>query len=193
MFKQILIFITGLLLSVQLYSRKDTTKLNKAYHDLMNGKKKAETTFFYSFPSSFSDFYMIYLKPNIKYHLLDQHVAAFCDKLSSIPSDVYYKKLVSLSIGGRWEVGAESLREMIQKHTEKEPQKMLDALSKFSKGYQLRFWQFYWSSLVATHNYRDEYVKLRSVLYPLSPEQTKIMDIAFDFAWKELDVPDSVF
>ncbi|RNC63377.1 hypothetical protein [Proteiniphilum sp. X52] len=57
----------------------------------------------------------------------------------------------------------------------------------------MRFWQFYWSSLEATHEYEQEHAKLRKILIEISPAATKIMDVGFEYTWKEMEFPDFDF
>jgi hypothetical protein len=51
---------------------------------------------------------------------------------------------------------------------------MFSRLSKQTRGFQLRFWQFYWSSLEANNNYDKECDKLKK-MYPVDnfPTQRK--------------------
>jgi hypothetical protein len=111
-----------------------------------------------------------------------------------VPDTLYYDRLISLSIGGRWDAdNVNYLAGHIRKCTEAKPELMLRRLALQRKGYQLRFWQYYWSSLEANHRLKTRYEELRKVMLPISPEQVKIMDIGFEYAWKELEYPDNVF
>jgi hypothetical protein len=149
--------------------------------------------FFNAFPVSFMQFYQIYAYPGPNYDVSSKHIEAFRN-LTQISPASYCKRLITLAIGGRWDADAVSyLKSLIHDYTKKNPKMLLSGLSEYSRGYQLRFWQFYWSSLAATHEYQSKYNKLRAILYPISPEQIRIMDIAFEFAWKEMDTPDVVF
>ncbi|MDR0560410.1 MAG: hypothetical protein LBG92_09570 [Prevotellaceae bacterium] len=187
--KSILIVIACIFIWNKSYSQTDTALVN-AYQDLVNGKEGAEMAYFAAFPVTFMQFYETMLNPAKDRLFCEKHLAAFRNKLSNVPVAAYYKRLVTLSITGIWSGFrcVTYLQDLIHYYTEKNPQQMLKSLSTFSRGYQLRFWQFYWSSPNTTDVYQNEYVKLRGIMYPLSPEQTKIMDIAFDFAYREIEV-----
>ncbi|MDR1129719.1 MAG: hypothetical protein LBK96_01900 [Prevotellaceae bacterium] len=195
MFVKKLLLIISLCFSIQVYSQVDTAKLNRAYDRLMKdtASHAFQMEFFMAFPVTFMQYYQTYMSPGPNYNVAEKHVSAF-RKLTAVPKASYCDRLIRLSIAGKWDADAvNDLKRLIHEYTVKNPETVLDCLSKYSRGYQLRFWQFYWTSLNATHEYLDEYNKLRTIIFPVSPEQTGIMDIAFEFAWKEIFTPDVIF
>lgn len=185
----------------------DTCKLNNAYRELILNpqSKKKQIAFFELYPTTWMEFQMMYQfvpgdrmayeYDNIIYSYWGiKHMEAFRSLLGVIPDSLFYDKLITLSIGGKW--GADNtsfLQRFIQEATLKNPKAMVARLSKHRKGYQLRFWQFYWSSLEATHEYEQEHARLRKILIEISPAATKIMDVGFEYAWKEMEFPDFDF
>jgi hypothetical protein len=84
------------------------------------------------------------------YSLCDKHIEVLLKICPAIPDSVYCDKLISLSIGGRWDADAPSaLKTVLHKAMLMKTQSMFDRLSKQTRGFQLRFWQFYWSSFFA--------------------------------------------
>ena len=58
---------------------------------------------------------------------------------------------------------------------------MLDYISQLRRGYQMRFWQFYWSSIVPNKESEDEYARLYERNSREYPEEMNIMKIAFEY------------
>jgi hypothetical protein len=185
----------------QAYSQRfpmDTAKLKNAYNELMANPKSPgqQMIFFKLFPSTRQEYNVIYGftgdgftdEKNLSY-LCGKHSKAFENLYGSIPDSLYFDKLISIAIGGRWEADDGS-QDFLHQVTEAKPKVMLARLSKQTKGYQLRFWQFYWSSLPAGHELKEEHDKLRSILVAIDPAATKIMDVGFEYAWKEYDFQD---
>jgi hypothetical protein len=111
--------------------------------------------------------------------------------LGYIPDSLYFDKLISISVGGIWNADAVNyFQHFLHQVTLSKPKIMIERLSKQTKGYQLRFWQFYWTSLPAAHEYKEKHDKLRAILISIDPAATKIMDIGFEYAWKEYDFQD---
>jgi hypothetical protein len=195
MFIKNLLLIVSFCFSIQVYSQVDTAKLNRAYDRLMKdtASHALQMEFFMAFPVTFMQFYQTYMFQCPNHNVYGKQISAF-RKLTAVPKASYCDRLIRLSIAGKWDADAVSdLKCLIHEYTAKNPETVLNCLSKYSRGYQLRFWQFYWTSLNATNEYQDEYNKLRAIIFPVSPEQTRIMDIAFEFAWKEIFTPDVIF
>jgi hypothetical protein len=120
-----------------------------------------------------------------------KHIETFGRLFGSIPDSLYFDKVINISIGGIWNADAVSfLQAQIHRVVKAKPRTMIARLSKQTKGYQLRFWQFYWSSSSANREYKKEHDELRAVFLAISPQATKIMDIGFEYAWKEYDFQD---
>jgi hypothetical protein len=172
----------------------DTTKLKNAYNELMANPESPgqQMIFFKLFPSTWLEYNMTYIySGESMWYICAKHSKAFENLYGSIPDSLYFDKLISIAIGGIWKADYINFFQMfIRRVTEEKPHVMLARLSKQTKGYQLRFWQFYWSSLPAGHELKEEHDKLRSILVAINPAATKIMDIGFEYAWKEYDFQD---
>jgi hypothetical protein len=199
MYRHIFIIVTAcLFFQRQAYSQQfpvDTANLKNAYNELMANPKspKQQMIFFKLFPSTWLEYYLTYGFIDIKNlnYLCGKHGKAFENLYGSIPDSLYFDKLISISIGGKWDSDRVYFsQDFLRQVTGEKPHVMLARLSKQTKGYQLRFWQFYWSSLPAAHEYKEEHDRLRSILFAIDPEATKIMDIGFEYAWKEYDFQD---
>jgi hypothetical protein len=199
MYRHIFIIIAAcLFFQQQAYSQRfpmDTTKLKNAYNELMANPKSSrqQMIFFKLFPSTWLEYYLTYGFIDVKNlnYLCGKHGKAFEKLYGSIPDSLYFDKLISIAIGGRWDSDRVYFsQDFLHQVTEAKPKVMLARLSKQTKGYQLRFWQFYWSSLPAGHELKEEHDKLRSILVAINPAATKIMDVGFEYAWKEYDFQD---
>jgi hypothetical protein len=204
MMKQIF-FIISLSLSFSTgysqYFPVDTAKLNTAYRNLIENPKSKELSeiFFDAFPSTWIEFIMTYQymwDKEKKYdltmcNLCGKHIDAFLDIFPVIPDSIYCDKLISLAIGGRWDADLPSAlqRTIIHKIMSIKPEAMFRQLSKQTRGFQLRFWQFYWSSLEANNVYDKDCNKLKKMMSGKYPNEVKIMTTAFEYAWKEMMYP----
>jgi len=176
----------------------DTAKLNQAYRDLIKGKRtyEKEKAFFDAFPSSWMEFILTYqwYYPNIPNKLnYVEHIEIF-ESLKLIPDTTYCDKLIHLSIGGKWSGDAISyLQEVLHNVMNKKSNVFFARLSKYTKGIQLRFWQFYWSSLYRVTDggsNRDDYPKecelLKNRMRTKYPETVKAMEIGLNYALGEI-------
>jgi hypothetical protein len=208
--RQIFVIIAFSLSTIVGYSQYypvDTAELNSAYRELEKKPNSVEQSeiFFDAFPSTWIEYLMTYQYvptyssmrmqgKNYDYtmavKLLAKHIDMFFDIHSVIPDSIYCDKLVSLSIGGRWDADASSaLQRILHKIVSIKPNVMFNRLSKQTRGFQLRFWQFYWSSLEANDNYNKECDKLKKMMKDTYPDEIKIMTTAFEYAWKEMMYP----
>lgn len=203
-----MIFLSFLLVLFQYplsaqYFPIDTAKLNNAYRELIKDpqSKENQMTFFDLYPTTWMEFQMMYQfvpgdKMAYEYDntmCIDwsmKHLKAFKSLLGVVPDTLFYDKLITLCIGGKWYADAPNfLKIFIRETTVKNPEIMVERLSKHTKGYQLRFWQFYWSSLEAGIGLEKEHADLRKILIEISPAATQIMDVGFEYAWKEMGYP----
>jgi hypothetical protein len=169
------------------YPLKDTARLKQAYRELKANpaSPKNQMIFFKLFPSTWMEFKYLYEKTPL-YQDNGGHLEAFKQLFGSIPDSLYFDKVISISVGGIWNADAVNFFQYHVHHiTLKKPKTMLERLSKQTKGYQLRFWQFYWTSLPANYRSKEKYDELRAILFAISPQVTEIMDIGFEYAWKE--------
>jgi hypothetical protein len=198
MFKRIFLIIIGCWLSFYSYSQCfpiDTAKLNTAYRELRDDStsQKWQKAFFNAFPATWMEFVLTYQYANAAMsHVAMEHIAMLWNLLpmNGIPDSVYCDKIINLSIGGKWDADAPNfLNAMIHKVVSFRTELMFDRLSKQSRGFQLRFWQFYWSSLLANKTYKTECDELSKKMQLKYPKEVKIMKIAMEFAWQEMDYP----
>jgi hypothetical protein len=187
------------------------SELNTAYRNLMKNPKSVELSeiFFDAFPSTWMEFMMTYqymwqkhvnkdgkwVRADENYDLTmctlcGKHVDALLNIQPAIPDSIYCDKLISLSIGGRWDADIPyALQVVLKKIISDKPQAMFSRLSKQTRGFQLRFWQFYWSSLYANRSYDKDCEELKKKMAGRFPNEVKIMTTGFEYAWREMMYP----
>ena len=198
------IFLANSSIVFSQYYPVDTIRLNTAYRELKKNPNSLERqkNFFHAFPSTWMEYIMTYqfmgsTWPYFKdrdskgydltlYRLSSEHNAAFEKMLPLIPDTLYCTKLINLCIGGRWDADAVSgLQEIAQKVMSKKTQIMFNRLSEKTRGSQLRFWMFYWSSLHLVNSNVTQCKLLKNKFGRSMPDQVKIMEIGFEFATEE--------
>jgi hypothetical protein len=175
----------------------DTAKLNTAYRELEKNpaSNKLQKDFFDAFPSTWMEFVMTYqyIHDDLTMHFLaEEHISMLVSLLPrvGVQDSVICDKLISLSIGGKWDADApNSLKSKIREVMSFRMELMFERISKQSRGFQLRFWQFYWSSLLANKTYKAECDELTRKMQLKYPKEVKIMKIALEYAWQEMDSP----
>ena len=169
----------------------DSVKLNLVYRNLINNPNSLERQkdFFYTFPSTLMEFvitdycFRISKNNSTRYPYMD----AFSTMLPLIPDTVYCDKLINLCIGGKWDADAlNSLQSLAHDVMSQKPQIMFSRLSKQTRGFQLRFWQFYWSSLHKVDN-AEQCQRLKNMFGRTMPDEVKIMEIGCEFATEEFE------
>ena len=175
----------------------DTAKLNQAYRDLERYPRNfdREKAFFNAFPSSWMEFILTYqFFPGRLLYLDIEHINAF-GNLSIIPDSSYCDKLIFIAVGGKWEADAPSaFQKILHKNMDKKTDVFFSQLSKLHRGFQLRFWQFYWSSMThpednmnyVREDFKRECELLRNKMKTTHLEEVKTMEIAFLFAFGEI-------
>ncbi|MDR2569625.1 MAG: hypothetical protein LBD23_04920 [Oscillospiraceae bacterium] len=119
------------------------------------------------------------------------------ENLSLIPDSTYCDNLIRLSIGGKWDADAPSgLQRLLRRVMEKKTETFFSRLSKQSRGYQLRFWLFYWSSLyihtdggslgTPGREYPLVCERFKKLMIAKYPDEVKTMEIALPFALGEV-------
>ncbi len=177
----------------------DTLKLNRAYEDLVNNMNTLERqkAFFDAFPNTWMEFTMTYQyigggNYDLRmYDLAEKHIKAFFYRVNSIPDSVYFRKIIGITIGADWNVGAPGyFQEMIRKEIwiSDSMDSMFETIGTFSKAYQMQFWQFYWSGTHADRIIKRDFERLRKLNADVYPEQVKIMEIAFEYFYGGVDI-----
>ena len=134
----------------------DTARINKAYKVLMSGECTTETEmeFLEAYPTTWLEFYMTYsfmYNEDDNYTMCDmcsEHITTLIS-LTHINDTILCKKIVNLSIGMQ-ETGECTgvFQSYLINYVLRNDKLVLDYLSKLRKGYQMQFWQFYWSSII---------------------------------------------
>ena len=132
----------------------DTAQLNSAYRTLSINpdNKEAQEQFFNAFPKNWSEFIITYQYDDSEdydltmYFLADDHITTLGEKLTLIDKYTYYKRLISLGIGGSWDADAPNyLQSLLHSKMKENTTTMLECLSQLDREKQLQFWTFYWS------------------------------------------------
>ena len=173
----------------------DTARLNKAYRELKKTPDSLDSqkNFFHAFPSTWMEFMLTYNNPcNARiYHFymskqIDLHLYAFQKMIPLIPDTIYCNKLINLGIGGKWDSGVSAaLQRITSEVMNQKPRVMFICLSKQTRGFQLRFWQFYWSSSQKLDTNVAQFRYLKNMFRASMPEQVEIMETGFEFASEE--------
>ena len=168
----------------------DTARLNTAYRELMKrpSDKKCQEAFFDAFPANWDEFITTYgYFPQdgydlTMYYLAYEHIRALGDCSASIDSVAYCRKLVNIAVGGIFQADAPNhFQSLLHRVMWERMDAMLDYISQLRRGYQMRFWQFYWSSIVPNKKSEDEYARLYERNSGEYPEEMNIMKIAFEY------------
>lgn len=187
-FLVILVVITANNICAQ-YFPVDTAKLNSSYRNLVNEPNSIEyqKAFFEAFPSTWMEFIMTYQFVPAEeydlsmYHLADGHISAL-RKITFIPDSVYCKKMVDLSIGGKLDADAPNyLLWLLHDVMKAKTSQMFEYISKLDKGYQMLFWQFYWSGMYSNREFEAECKKLKTLHEDECPETVQIMCDAYKY------------
>ena len=181
----------------------DTLQLNSAYRALMadpNDPAK-QMAFFEAFPESWTEFFTTYGIPynsgNTKhgpvnknfdktmYHLCMDHTSAFSDSLNSVPDSIYCAKLVNIStvaiVNGDIDDCIKFALHQTMKH--RKPA-LLKVISELTLNDQMRFWMFYWGTLVLVgKDWESEYKQLYKEMLRSYPEEAKLMKLAFEISY----------
>ena len=126
-----------------------------AYEELLeNPSEETEVNFFRAFPENYRQFVVLeqhledYREPKVDIVLCVKRLG----QLTAVNDSVYCKKLINLSIGANYEADGFSYFQEILQEKVNDPKLFgifIDLLSRpnDTRGEQLRFWMFYWSSL----------------------------------------------
>jgi len=171
----------------------DTARLGRAFRELIKNPYSldCQNEFFYAFPSTWLEFLLTYNFDFFNKNLSNSQIDAFGRLLPLIPDTIYCVKLINLCIGGKWGPDLSSdvpggLQDLVRNFMSQKPQVMFSCLSKHTRGFQLRFWQFYWSSLHKVDN-AMQCQRLKNMFWRTMPDEVKIMEIGCEFATEEFD------
>ena len=188
-------FLTILLLNLLLTTGKaqyfpvDTAKLNKAYMTLKQGicTEKTEMDFLEAFPTTWLEFYMTYSYINDENY--DISMSQICSEhlitllgLSHVNDTLLCKKVVKLTIGMKDNGESTGVyQDYLIGYIFKNEDLIINTLSKLKKGYQMEFWQFYWSNIIDGDYQLEEFNKLYNKNKEKYPAMMKTMSIAFEY------------
>ena len=170
------------------YFPVDTARLNKTFAVLIAGPNTPENqkAFLDAFPSTFSEFMMVYqFVPDPQYNLAmynkaHQHILEGMGKLSLIPDSTYCDKLINLSFGGRWDADAPNYLKMVLHNTmQARHNVMFKCLTGKIPGQQFSFWYFYFNSLYVKKDGIADYQQLRKLMNSTYPALVPEFDAAY--------------
>ena len=198
--RTIIISVLSLFVCCQVKSQYlpvNTEKLNESYQALLLQPNSIERqkAFFEAFPSNWGEFIGTYqYVPDKEYELTmyssaNEHIEALKTKMTQINDLDYCKKLVNIAIGAQLEADAPNhFQSLLHDAMWRKMDGMLNAISKLRKGYQMQFWQFYWSNPVKSKSLETEYERLSKQISDTYPEETKMMEIAFKYFYDGVNI-----
>ena len=167
----------------------DTTRLSKAYNDLLqnpqSGLKQRE--FFNAFPGSWQEYYDTYKYCDKEGYDLSMYSRAFehikaLENCTTINDTLFCNKLIALSVGASLDADAPNyLQELLHHTMQQRNDVFIHCLSKIEKGHQMQFWQFYWSNIVDGQSQEKHFEVLYNINKEKYPCLMKIMSIAFEY------------
>ena len=164
LFAALIAIASGGVYAQHCYVPVDTAKLNRAYRALMKADTKAnQEAFFNAFPKNWMEyvgtFQYIETYDSQYYYALGQVCNAFM-KLTAIPKEVYCRRLIDLSVGGRYSPDVPYiLQSAVWEKMKEMPDVFFSLLSELKPGYQCYFWSFYWWALYPDKKESDALLK----------------------------------
>ena len=188
-------FCAAMLLLVSKYGMAqcfpvDTAKLNRSFWEVskLPNTLERQKAFFDAFPGNWREFIGTYQYVSMYGHAFE-HIEALKTKVTLIEDSVYCEKLVHIAIGMPYEADAPNhFQSLLHNVMWRKMDAMLNAISKLRKGYQMQFWQFYWSNPVKSKSLETEYERLSKQISDTYPEQMKIMEIAFQYFYDGVNI-----
>lgn len=190
--KKCIIVIIVMIVANNLYAQYfpiDTARLNSAYRNLVEqpNSRYNQKAFFDAFPSTWMEFIMTYQYIPAEeydlsmYHLASKHISAL-GKITLIPDSVYCKKLVDIATGGKLDADAPNyFLSVLHNGMRTKMCLMFNYISQLDTGYQMEFWQFYWSSMHPNKDYETECAYLKTQFENRYPESVQIMCVAYKY------------
>ncbi len=177
------------------YYPLDTIELNQAYAALQADPcKDNQQRFFDAMPKSGQQFMRLYGYlsrddfDTTMYNRASQHLEALA-ALDAIDDTLYCRRLVRLAIGNSYNCDAPNYLQMLlhQKFCmpnpdlNGNPNTLLHVISLMPRGYQMQFWQFYWSNDPFSIGYADE-LELLTIITSISyPDMVPTICTAHDY------------
>lgn len=167
----------------------DTTKLSKAYNDLLQNPQSAhkQREYFNAFPSSWQEYYDTYKYCSKEgydlsmYSVANKHVKAL-GNCTEINDTLYCNRLIALSVGASLDADAPNyLQKLLHYAMQQKNNVFMHCLAHIEKGHQMQFWQFYWSRNVDGQSQKQEFEKLYNINKDKYPFLMKTMSIAFEY------------
>lgn len=136
-----------------------------------------QAQFFDKFPRSFQELNKTYdYRPrgNPMSSLYYDHIFNGFAKLDKIPEWKYYKRLINLSINGKWDADAvNALKEVLENKAQANPELLFSLLSLHLKEEIYSFWYFYFNSLLPLKGGIPVFLKNMEKEYPTVYGQLK--------------------
>lgn len=131
-----------------------TLKAKKLKHLYMLAKNSSgqkeinEENFFNEFPGTFNELNLLYgyieNKPAPLYEESELHILGLFNTLTAINDTVYYKKIISIAIGGHWDADAINFfQHGLEQRVITKPELTVSILKKLPNSQISSFWYFY--------------------------------------------------
>ena len=167
----------------------DTARLNKAFAALEKEplSERRQQDFFNAFPDCWNDFDNTYRYCDKEgydlsmYNQAYEHIRAL-GECTALNDTLFCNRLIALSVGASLDADAPNhLQTLLHNIMQQKNDVFMYCLSQIGKGYQMQFWQFYWSSITDNQNANKEYLELYNRYKTEYPDMMKVMSIAFEY------------
>lgn len=142
----------------------DTVRINRAFNAMVESGYTAETQreFFDAFPKTWNEYWLTYGSIPSFNNLQDRFIHHMNDglwKLDKVPDSLFYDRLISLGTAGTVEQNCAGalLQDLILRHIQKNPQMIMERLSKRYYTNYFPFWYFVFNSLICHSPFVDIY------------------------------------
>ncbi len=175
----------------------DVKNLKTTYQDLMDKPNTIERqkAYFDAFPGTWEDFISTYRYSDASgydlsmYNESHNHIQVLSGRVTLLPDSVYCRKLVNIAVGASLSADAPShFQELLHRVMWKRMDGMLREVAKLRRGYQMQFWQFYWSSPLSSKDVETEYQRLLKLNADAYPQQMETMKIAYNYFYNGINI-----
>lgn len=145
-------------------------KLRTAYKKVLGTSNKAssETNFFKEFPNTFNELNALYGfnndTPAVLYNDASKHILEVFNELKSINDTLYYRKIIGISIGGKWDADAINyFQDGLQKHVTQNTTLTCYILKQLPENDIRSFWYFYFDSPHPKENLESDLMSIEQI------------------------------
>lgn len=165
-------------------------KLKKYYLKSTSGKEKIkyQKLFFDEFPNTFKELNDLYGfnndTPAILYDYYYNHIIGLFAKLNIIDDKMYYQKLISIAIGGKWDAdGIGAFQQVLNEYALKNPILIFNILENKNDEEIRSFWYFFFDGPHPDKNIPKELIKMKVI----NPKIYALMEEARSDVLKNVD------